>query len=268
MNDAHRREEMQSLRRSFKNPNLPKPEALFLDAGYVLIERDPRAIAGAARAALGREYSEERIQSAIISAQRHFYAHVAEHGFPDKFGDAPDEIPALLSNEYAGLLAALSDGASDVPSAQQRQAFFSAVWAIESKGDLYVKMMNPRLNEILRRIRHVAHIRLVMVSNASDLLHHMLQVAGVDVSYFEAILASEVVSFKKPQREFFQVGLDRLALSANQVIFVDDAPSYIDPVKDWMRCVHFDPYKLQPGALPTVPICTDLAILADALSEP
>ncbi|NLX43789.1 MAG: HAD-IA family hydrolase, partial [Chloroflexi bacterium] len=64
--------------------------------------------------------------------------------------------------------------------------------------------------------------RVAMLSNATDILEQRLRDNYAVNQYFDPIINSAVIGIAKPDPAIYRHLLDRLALEAGQVLFIDD----------------------------------------------
>lgn len=85
---------------------------------------------------------------------------------------------------------------------------------------------NPRLLQLISRVRE-AGVRTALLSNApADLLMPMLDEHNLQ-PYFDQIVVSSDIGMIKPSPEIYEYTLQKLDVSANQAIFIDDNPTNV-----------------------------------------
>lgn len=75
-----------------------------------------------------------------------------------------------------------------------------------------------------KKLRH----KVALLTNVIEPTYNVLNEAGC-YDYFDAVIASCKVGFAKPQREIYQLALDKMNTTAAQSIFIDDKQKNIDP---------------------------------------
>ena len=70
--------------------------------------------------------------------------------------------------------------------------------------------------------------RLAIISNASDILEAALETRYQVSGYFEVVINSARVGVAKPEREIFEIALERLNLRPEETIFTDDQQHNVD----------------------------------------
>jgi HAD superfamily hydrolase (TIGR01509 family) len=116
----------------------------------------------------------------------------------------------------------------------------------------------PRVLEELGR----EGLRLAVISNTEDgRARDALEAAGL-ASYFDVVIDSHLVGFKKPDPAIFRLALERLGVEADEAAFVGD--SYVlDALAAravGMRAILLDPLDLHPES-----VCTRIESLGDLL---
>lgn len=85
-----------------------------------------------------------------------------------------------------------------------------------------VSAMRTLLDELYGRTR------LAIISNASDTLEETLEERYQITHYFQIIINSARVGYAKPEREIYEIALDRLDLRPEETIFIDDQQHNVD----------------------------------------
>jgi putative hydrolase of the HAD superfamily len=100
----------------------------------------------------------------------------------------------------------------------------------------------PGLPQFLARLS--AHYRLAIVSNTSDtdLVPAHLEAMGVR-GYFDAVILSVQVGWRKPHAQIFTAGLNELGIEPGDAVFVGDSygPDYEGPTRAGIRSFLIDP---------------------------
>ncbi|MCL6537683.1 MAG: HAD-IA family hydrolase [Acidothermus sp.] len=197
---------------------LQAPEAVFLDAGGVLLLPNPWAVGSVLRAA-GGEISREAIHRAHYSgialmdrAGRAdwtlYFAHLAERaGVPsERREDAIAGLAALFAAPVYSLWNVVPDGVID------------ALRALAATG-----------------------VAIAVVSNADGLVETTLRRCEVPV---DVVIDSTVVGYAKPQPEIFHIALERLGVDPTAVVHVGDmALADVDGARAaGVHPLHLDPY--------------------------
>ncbi len=71
---------------------------------------------------------------------------------------------------------------------------------------------------------------LGVLSNANEDYKGYLEDRGLS-SLFKAIILSETIGFRKPDREIFEIALERMLLTPQEIIFIDDAEENVEMAK-------------------------------------
>ena len=144
-------------------------------------------------------------------------------------------IPAgVWDEEYGRLGALLTDGRmskteafGQILQASGRQAQAGLV-AEMVRRDAELLLANARLYDdvipSLDRLR-ARGIKIAVVSNCTENTRPLLTSLGVDMLADALVLSCEVGA-AKPAAEIFRCALDRLAVTAEAAVFVDDQPGY------------------------------------------
>lgn len=89
----------------------------------------------------------------------------------------------------------------------------------------YGATCNQELLEYIQTVR--ATYRISLISNAaSSSLRAILQHHKIE-QYFDEVIISSEVGVAKPDRQIFEITLDRLRASPDEVLFIDDNPNNI-----------------------------------------
>ncbi len=175
-------------------------KAVLFDAGNTLLFLDyPRlapAVARATGVALTAEDLARQARPAALTLER---------------GDTTDRERA---SRYLETLFRLAG----VPEAQT-PVVRETLLALHRQKHLWAGLL-PGTTEALDRLR-AAGYRLGVVSNSDGRAEEGLEAAGLR-GYFEVVIDSQLVGFEKPDPRIFEAALRRMALSADEALYVGD----------------------------------------------
>lgn len=86
-------------------------------------------------------------------------------------------------------------------------------------------VVNPRTLDLIDRVRQ--RHRVAVLSNATDVLETALRERYGIAERFDCIISSATVGVAKPERRIYEIALERLAVAAEEVVFVDDRPDNV-----------------------------------------
>ncbi|SRR6266550_2647223 len=89
---------------------------------------------------------------------------------------------------------------------------------------------NPDVLALAQEARS-AGFRIGILSNVIEPTYNVLEQAGY-YKLFDATIASCEVGFVKPEKEIYQIALERFDVTAEESIFIDDMQSFLDPAKE------------------------------------
>ena len=101
------------------------------------------------------------------------------------------------------------------------------------------KRVIPAMQSLLDELH--GRTRLAIISNASDILEEVLEARFSISHYFEVVINSARVGVAKPEREIYEIALERLALNPAETVFTDDQQHNVDAaVELGIRAVLFE----------------------------
>jgi FMN phosphatase YigB (HAD superfamily) len=83
--------------------------------------------------------------------------------------------------------------------------------------------LNPCTKEMLMEVSKSYRLGLISNFTYAPVIHAGLRKLGIG-QFFNAILVSEDVGWRKPNRRIFQEALARLGVTAHETVFVGDCP--------------------------------------------
>ena len=107
--------------------------------------------------------------------------------------------------------------------------------------DVYFEALEPNapMVELMRELRREGHRMALLTNNVREwepLWRSMLPVDEI----FELVVDSAFVGCRKPEREIYEITLDRLGLTAGECLFVDDVEVNATAAREiGMSAVHF-----------------------------
>lgn len=104
-------------------------------------------------------------------------------------------------------------------------------------------MASKRVIPAMRALLDELHgrTRLAIISNASDNLEGLLEKRFKISHYFEVVINSARVGYAKPEREIYEIALERLALNPAETVFTDDQQHNVDAAAELgMQAVLFE----------------------------
>lgn len=187
-------------------------KAVFFDIGSTLITSSPGIDGVFHEKARGRGHSIELERvSAHMNLVDEFYE--AEYLRDGDFWCSPEGSQEIYLEMYRYLahLCELSSDAEGI-ARQVHEAYMTApYWRIYDD-------VIPCLKELKKQ-----RLRLAVVSNWSSSLRGLLRDLNL-MPYFDEILASADVGYRKPNPMIFSLALERMGLTAAEVIHVGDRP--------------------------------------------
>lgn len=204
--------------------------AVLLDAGGVLIDPDFAAV-GRIVAAHATPVAPDRLRDAEAQARRDLNRSLTRRALPDDPWRA----------HFADLLRRVG-----VPD-RAGPAILDDLWEEHHAHGLWVAPA-PGAREALDALASRG-LRLAVVSNAEGQVARDLDRAGY-AGRFETVVDSHLVGVAKPDPAIFAVALERLGLTAEDVVFVGDMPE-IDvrgARAAGIRPILVDRFDLHPGA--------------------
>jgi HAD superfamily hydrolase (TIGR01509 family) len=90
----------------------------------------------------------------------------------------------------------------------------------------------PKMIELVRRLKTRYGLKIVVVSNEGRELNeyrvHKFKLDG----FVDFFIASCFVSLRKPDADIFRVALDTVRVSANQVVYIENTPMFVEIAED------------------------------------
>jgi len=83
--------------------------------------------------------------------------------------------------------------------------------------------LNPCAEDMLREVSRSCRLGLISNFTYAPVIHAGLRKLGIG-QFFSAILVSEDVGWRKPNRKIFQEALKRLGMTAGETVYVGDSP--------------------------------------------
>lgn len=102
-----------------------------------------------------------------------------------------------------------------------------------SISDEFKKWRGLEANQDILALVKEAHdngLKTAVLSNVIEPTYNVLQQAGY-YDLFDVIIASCKVGYAKPEEEIYQLAVERLGVSAEQSIFIDDKQLCLDPAR-------------------------------------
>lgn len=97
--------------------------------------------------------------------------------------------------------------------------------------------INEELLSIVKSLKK--HYRVGLLSNTSDLHAQINQERGL-YAHFNPLLISCEIGHIKPQKEIFELALKKLALPAQECVFIDDRQEHLEiPRRMGFHVIHF-----------------------------
>lgn len=190
---------------------MPRPAGLILDYGNVLSRPQDQRWFGAAAARVGA--SAETFRAAYWQ-HRHDY----DAGLP-------------ASEYWQGVVAALRPGSGLAP--------LDLAWLIEH--DIASWVAYDDAVWALAAEFHARGGRTAFLSNSGPEVMAKVRADRRIEAVFDAVVVSCEVGLSKPDPRIYRLCLDRLALEAGQVLFVDDRPDNIEgAARVGLRTLHFE----------------------------
>jgi glucose-1-phosphatase len=96
------------------------------------------------------------------------------------------------------------------------------------KWNLIVKGVLPGVADVLKKMKPVT--KLYALSNTNSLhLEHYQKMPGME--HFDAIFASHLLGYRKPEPEIYQAALSTLDLQPEEALFIDDMPENVEAAR-------------------------------------
>ncbi len=184
-------------------------DALLFDAGGTLFDMRPskEEIFAEALSGSGRAVDAKHLARSIAKAERSLDEEFARI-------EGGDERTYWLKYDRMVLTDIGFDGDFESMSSLLSSRYKEIVEKVESWVDY------PETKPVLERLRRT-DLRLGMVSNASGLLRKVLD--NLDLArYFDFILVSSEVGFRKPDPEIFRMAARRAGTAPNRAVFIGD----------------------------------------------
>ncbi len=98
---------------------------------------------------------------------------------------------------------------------------------------------NPRMIELMRELRDEGYRMALLTNNVREWEPLWRQMLPVD-EIFETVIDSGFVGFRKPESSIYTLALERIGISAESCLFVDDVEVNCEGARRaGMRAVHF-----------------------------
>jgi len=94
---------------------------------------------------------------------------------------------------------------------------------------LEIMKVNQVLLDLINNLRK--NYKILLLSNAPD-LHYEINKERKILSYFDDVIISCQVGLIKPEKEIFNLTLEKLKLNPEECIFIDDREEHIVPAKE------------------------------------
>jgi putative hydrolase of the HAD superfamily len=185
-------------------------DAVIFDAGGTLWDMVPRKeeLIAQALAMQGVQVERADVDEAVRAAERRFDEDFAKLLDPlDEAGFWHGYDRFIL--DRLGVRADLDRFAAD--TAAEFRAVVDRVESWQPYPDAI-----PTLQELRSR-----DVKVGLVSNATDLARKVLRNLDME-RYFDSIIISSEVGFRKPQREIFQMAVDRAGTSPGRALYIGD----------------------------------------------
>lgn len=100
--------------------------------------------------------------------------------------------------------------------------------------------LDHAMMQYIRQLR--PHYHTAIISNYKDDLHHFLQEEHAIADAFDLIVGSAYEKIMKPDARIFQRTLERLGVSSEESVFIDDFPHNVAGARAvGMHAIHFTP---------------------------
>ena len=87
----------------------------------------------------------------------------------------------------------------------------------------------PEMFELARSLADAGY-KIGLLSNIEPEIAEFI--SQQDYSMFDELIFSSEVGFSKPQRQIYQLTLDKLGVEAGEAVYIDDMQKYVDAAKD------------------------------------
>ncbi|WP_243058430.1 HAD family hydrolase [Nocardioides sp. SR21] len=165
-----------------------------------------------------------------VDNARHAIRFAARAGVsPGGFASAAAEWGAKLTDGRATLAEAITAvvrGSGGEPEEDE----VAALVAADRELIIELAVLHPDTVPFLEELR-AAGVRTAFVSNCSENTRPLLDALGLSDLVDELVLSCEVGS-AKPEPTIYQVALDRLGVTADRAVFVDDQQRFCDGATD------------------------------------
>lgn len=222
-----------------------RPEAVFLDAGNVLLLVDYSFLAELAAEAKDG-LSPQVLERAEWTARVRLGEEVATGHPISTESDSLFRRYLVLTVEAAGLDLAASE----------LERFLDRVYEYHQTHNLW-RRPHPLAGQVLAEL-HGMGLRLAVVSNSDGRLEEALGRLGL-ARYFDSILDSAVVGVEKPHPEIFRIAAREVGVAPEQSVHVGDL-YWIDVLG--ARAAAVEPVLLDPGGIWPQTDCVRISDLA------
>jgi putative hydrolase of the HAD superfamily len=91
---------------------------------------------------------------------------------------------------------------------------------------------HPRMIELVRKLKAQYGVKVVVVSNEGrELNSHRIQKFKLD-EFVDVFISSCFVHLRKPDNDMYRMALDIAHVPAEQVVYIDDQPMFVQMAKD------------------------------------
>lgn len=101
----------------------------------------------------------------------------------------------------------------------------------DSISDEFKKWREPIANDDILALAKEAKdkgLSIATLSNVIEPTYNVIEQAGY-YDLFDEVIASCKVGYVKPQKEIYEIALDRFSVTAQESVFIDDKQSLLDP---------------------------------------
>ena len=155
----------------------------------------------------------------------------------EALGISYNDFADLKKPVYNGLLAGKLSVEEFAVNVQNHFRLGFDVLPAWKKTYLEVMSINTELLELVKKLKK--NYKVAIISNAPK-LHAELNNQRGAYSLFEPAIISCNVGFVKPDRKIFEIALQKLALKAEECIFIDDREEHLQVPKEMgFKVIHF-----------------------------
>jgi HAD superfamily hydrolase (TIGR01509 family) len=211
-------------------PDRPRLEAVLFDAGGTLGRLDFEGMAEAVTE-LGHPLDAATLRAAEIEGRRRYDESVGmRHRDPEPGEPSPPlGVVGETRAYFGGMLEAAGVPRATIPAVLER-------WQARQAGSGLWSRLMEGAPECLAGVRALG-LRRAVVSNSDGRAAQHIRAWGLDAE-IEFVVDSQVVGVEKPDPRIFEIALRRLALPAEQVLYVGDIRS-VDEAGSRAAGLHF-----------------------------